>query len=137
MTSIPQFWDSAIVPTLVDYIRIPAKSPHFDIVPAQARTCHGAGMAKYTKSVYFCAMKNLTITLDEETARLARIRAAERDMSLSRFIGEALRRELRHADDYEAAYRAWRARKPFPLKGSPQPYPKREELYDRPVLRRR
>lgn len=30
MTSIPQFWDSAIVPTLVDYIRIPAKSPHFD-----------------------------------------------------------------------------------------------------------
>ena len=30
MTTIPQFWDSAIVPTLVDYIRIPAKSPHFD-----------------------------------------------------------------------------------------------------------
>ena len=30
MKSIPQFWDSAIVPTLVDYIRIPAKSPHFD-----------------------------------------------------------------------------------------------------------
>jgi acetylornithine deacetylase/succinyl-diaminopimelate desuccinylase-like protein len=30
MTSIPQFWDSSIVPTLVDYIRIPAKSPHFD-----------------------------------------------------------------------------------------------------------
>ena len=30
MKSIAQFWDSAIVPTLVDYIRIPAKSPHFD-----------------------------------------------------------------------------------------------------------
>jgi hypothetical protein len=29
MKSIAQFWDSAIVPTLVDYIRIPAKSPHF------------------------------------------------------------------------------------------------------------
>jgi len=82
-------------------------------------------------------MKNLTITLDEETARLARIRAAERDMSLSRFIGEALRKELRHDEEYEAAYRAWRAQKPFPLKGAPQPYPKREELYDRPVLRRR
>lgn len=94
-------------------------------------------MAKYTKSVYFHGMKNLTITLDEETVRLARIRAAERDMSLSRFVGDALRRELRHDDEYEAAYRAWRARKPFPLKGGPQPYPKREELYDRPVLRRR
>lgn len=82
-------------------------------------------------------MKNLTITLDEETARLARVRAAERDMSLSRYIGEALRKELRHDAEYEAAYRAWRARKPFPLKGPPQPYPKREELYDRPVFRRR
>ncbi len=30
MKSIPQFWDDTIVPTLVDYIRIPAKSPHFD-----------------------------------------------------------------------------------------------------------
>src|SRR5687768_18279486 len=29
-SSIAQFWDEAIVPTLVDYIRIPAKSPHFD-----------------------------------------------------------------------------------------------------------
>ena len=82
-------------------------------------------------------MKNLTITLDEETARLARGRAAKRDMSVSRYIGELLRRELRHDEAYEAAYRAWRARKPFPLKGPPQPYPRREELYDRPVFRRR
>ncbi len=28
--AIAQFWDDAIVPTLIDYIRIPAKSPHFD-----------------------------------------------------------------------------------------------------------
>ena len=39
-------------------------------------------------------------------------------------------------DAYEAAYRGWLARKPFPLKGPPRPYPKREELYDRPVMRR-
>lgn len=94
-------------------------------------------MAKYTETVYFAAMKNVTVTLDEETARLARIRAAERDMSLSRYIGEALRRELRHDAEYEAAYRAWRARKPFALKGPLQPFPRREELHDRPVLRRR
>jgi acetylornithine deacetylase/succinyl-diaminopimelate desuccinylase-like protein len=30
MTSIASFWDASIVPALVDYIRIPAKSPHFD-----------------------------------------------------------------------------------------------------------
>ena len=30
MKRIEQFWDDAIVPALVEYIRIPAKSPHFD-----------------------------------------------------------------------------------------------------------
>src|ERR1051326_2966497 len=30
MTAIGKFWDDAVVPALVDYIRIPAKSPHFD-----------------------------------------------------------------------------------------------------------
>jgi acetylornithine deacetylase/succinyl-diaminopimelate desuccinylase-like protein len=30
MTSIAQLWDASIVPTLVEYIRVPAKSPHFD-----------------------------------------------------------------------------------------------------------
>jgi acetylornithine deacetylase/succinyl-diaminopimelate desuccinylase-like protein len=30
MTPIAKFWDEAIVPALVDYIRLPAKSPHFD-----------------------------------------------------------------------------------------------------------
>lgn len=82
-------------------------------------------------------MRNVTVTLDEETFAKARVKAAERNMSLSRFMSQVLGRELRHEDEYEAAYRAWRAAKPFPLKGAPQPYPKREELYDRPVFRRR
>jgi acetylornithine deacetylase/succinyl-diaminopimelate desuccinylase-like protein len=30
VTRLAQFWDDAIVPALIDYIRIPAKSPHFD-----------------------------------------------------------------------------------------------------------
>ena len=30
MNTLEQFWDDAIVPALVEYIRIPAKSPHFD-----------------------------------------------------------------------------------------------------------
>ena len=33
-------------------------------------------------------MKKVTITLDEDTAARARVRAAERRMSLSRFVGE-------------------------------------------------
>ena len=81
-------------------------------------------------------MKNVTVTLDETTFAKARVKAAERSMSLSRFIGEVLGRDLRHEDEYEAAYRAWRAAKPFPLSGPPQPYPKREEIHDRAAMRR-
>jgi plasmid stability protein len=81
-------------------------------------------------------MKNVTITLDDETAARARVQAAQRNMSLSRYIGEVLRKDLRHEDEYEAAYRAWRARKLFPLKGPAQRYPKREELHDRAAMRR-
>ena len=82
-------------------------------------------------------MRNVTITLDNETASQAKVRAAERGMSLSRYIGEILRRELRSGDIYDAAYRSWRAARPWPLEGAQQQYPGREELYDRPVLRRR
>jgi len=82
-------------------------------------------------------MRNVTITLDNETATQAKVRAAERGMSLSRYIGEVLRRELRNGDIYDAAYRSWRAGKAFPLSGEPKDSPKREEIYDRPVLRRR
>ena len=35
------------------------------------------------------------------------------------------------------ADRAWRAEKAFDLKGPWKPYPPREKLYQRPVLRRR
>ncbi|MCX7960124.1 MAG: M20/M25/M40 family metallo-hydrolase [Burkholderiales bacterium] len=38
MTPAARFWDEAIVPALVEYIRIPAKSPHFD--PAWAENGH-------------------------------------------------------------------------------------------------
>jgi post-segregation antitoxin (ccd killing protein) len=82
-------------------------------------------------------MRNVTVTLDEETFSKARVHAAKRGMSLSRLMSELLARELRQDDAYEAAHRAWRARRPFALRGTPRPYPKREELYDRPLLRRR
>jgi hypothetical protein len=82
-------------------------------------------------------LRNLTVTLDEETFARARVRAAERNLSLSRFIGELLRRELRHDDEYESAYRTWRAARSFALKGPAERYPKREDLHDRALLRRR
>ena len=82
-------------------------------------------------------MINVTITLDEQAAAWARVQAAERNMSLSRFVGEMIHGQMRHTREYEKAMRAALAQKPLNLKGPWKPYPKREELYDRPVLRRR
>lgn len=81
-------------------------------------------------------MKNITITLDEETARLARLRAAERDLSVSRYLGELVRKDIRQSNDYQEAMRRYLARGPFKeLSGSPQRYVTREELHDRSALR--
>ncbi len=80
-------------------------------------------------------MKNVTVTLDEEVARWARIRAAEAETSLSRYLGDLLRRHMEENDGYEAAMRANLARPPVTLKEGGG-YPSREERHGRPLLRR-
>lgn len=84
-------------------------------------------------------MKNVTITLDEDTAEWARSAAAANGISLSRFVGEMLRRQLPQARDYEQAMNRWMARRSADraLTAPGEKLPTREELYDRPVLRRR
>lgn len=82
-------------------------------------------------------MKNLTITLDEQAAAWARVQAAQENMSLSRFVGEMIHKQMRHSREYEEAMRAAMAQKPLGLKGPWKPYPTREELYAERLLRRR
>lgn len=82
-------------------------------------------------------MKNITITLDEETAAWARIHAAERNMSLSRYVGEVLRERMRHSREYDEAMKRFLAQKPVKLKRPGDRYLSREEANDRPGLRRR
>jgi hypothetical protein len=48
-------------------------------------------------------MKNVTITLDKETAAWARVHAAQRNMSLSRFVGELLQQRMHESREYEEA----------------------------------
>lgn len=80
-------------------------------------------------------MKNVTVTLDEKTAAWARKHAAERNISLSRFIGELLQKNMRQAREYERAMRRFFAIKPMALKRPGDRYPTRDELYDRGRLR--
>ena len=81
-------------------------------------------------------MKNVTVTLDQKTAAWARVHAAKRNMSLSRFIGELLHEKMSESREYEEAMRVFFSTKPGRRNLSDgQPYPKREEIYDRKVLR--
>jgi len=76
-------------------------------------------------------MKNVTITLDEEVARWARIRAAERHTSVSRLVGEMLQEKMREEEDYRLAMEQYLAREPRVLRKAGTSYPRREELHDR------
>jgi plasmid stability protein len=76
---------------------------------------------------------NLTITADEEILRWARIRAAEKNTSVARFVGDLLRQHMETEGRYEAARRRFMGRKPKRL--SRGPYPSRDELHDRARLR--
>jgi len=80
-------------------------------------------------------MKNVTITVDAETAAWARVHAAQRNVSLSRFVGEILHQHMRESGEYERAMRQWFAEKPLKLKGPAERYTTRDELYDRGRLR--
>jgi len=80
-------------------------------------------------------MKNVTITLPEDLARWLRVKAAEDDRSVSRWIGELLERMRRREDDYQVAMKRYLAMKPRKIDWPEGRKPTREELYDRPGLR--
>jgi hypothetical protein len=76
-------------------------------------------------------LNNVTITLDEAVARWARIRAAERDTSVSRLVGELLREKMLEDQGYEAAMREYLARPARRLRKVATRYPNRADLYGR------
>jgi hypothetical protein len=80
-------------------------------------------------------MKNITVTLDDKTAAWARIYAARRNTSLSRFLGELLHRTMRESREYEDAMQRYMAKKPVDLNRAGAKYPSREELHERAGLR--
>ena len=80
-------------------------------------------------------MKNVTITLEEDVARWARVRAAEEDTSVSRMVGDLLRRMMEQERSYEIARERFLSVEPTPLKSADSNYPTREELHDRDGLR--
>jgi hypothetical protein len=80
-------------------------------------------------------LRNVTITLDEETAGWARVEAARRDVSLSRFIAEMIQEQMHGAEEYEQAWRRYFRQDAGIHRRPGQKLPSREELYDRDRLR--
>lgn len=80
-------------------------------------------------------MKNVTITLEEEVARWARIRAAELETSVSRLVGEMLHEKMVTERGYRAAREQFSAVEPRRLREPGQTLPSRGELHDRAGLR--
>ncbi len=58
-------------------------------------------------------LRNVTVTLEEDVARWARVHAARRETSVSRFLGELLRERMVQEDGYERAMKRALARRPF------------------------
>ena len=79
-------------------------------------------------------MRNVTVTLDEETARWARIEAAQREMSLSSFIRHLLRERMGGQVAYAGAKSRYLSRAGSDLSEGGA-YPAHEELHDRAGLR--
>ena len=82
-------------------------------------------------------MRNITITLQEEVARWLRVRAAQNERSLSRWVAELLEGMRRQEDEYDVAMECFlaRARQPRKLQWVDGRKPTREELHDRAGLR--
>ena len=80
-------------------------------------------------------MRNVTITVDEEVARWARIRAAELDTSVSRLLGGMLERLMLEEQNYHAAMKQYLSADPRALNESGKEYPAREELHERDHIR--
>ena len=80
-------------------------------------------------------LRNVTVTLEEETARWARVEAAKRDTSVSRFLGDILRERMRGADAYAAARARYFAQDARVHRRPGQALPTREEVHERDRLR--
>jgi hypothetical protein len=74
--------------------------------------------------------RNMTITVDEDVARWARVKAAQEDTSVAQLVGEMLRRHMLEDDAYERAMKEFLAQRPTALRRRGR-YPSRDQMHER------
>jgi hypothetical protein len=80
-------------------------------------------------------MKNITVTLDDETAKWVRVRAAEQNKSMSRFLGDLLQQHMKDRVAYQRAMEQWLSKPPYLLREPGETLPTRDEIHDRTRVR--
>lgn len=75
-------------------------------------------------------MTNVTLSLPDDVARWARIRAAEQHLSVSKMLSLLLMEKMEAADRYDAAMETFLCRQPRALKKK-GPYPARDAIHER------
>ena len=80
-------------------------------------------------------MKKITITLQDDLARWLRVKAAQNDRSVSKWLAELLETMRLQEAAYETAMRRYLEVKPRKIDWLDGRKPTREELHDRPRLR--
>ncbi len=53
-------------------------------------------------------LKNMTITVNEDAARWARRKAADKNTSVSKLVGRMLEDQMRQTSKYRRAFRRWK-----------------------------
>ena len=79
--------------------------------------------------------KNVTVTLDRDVARWARVQAAKRGTSVSRMLGDILEERMRGDEEYERARERFFSQSPGMHRTDGRTLPTRDELHDRDGLR--
>lgn len=75
--------------------------------------------------------RNLTVQLDENIIKKARIVAAKRSISISRLVSDEIKKAAETEDHWSTAKRTALNQLNHPLHLGGQKLPKRESLYDR------
>lgn len=76
-------------------------------------------------------VRNVTISLDDETARWARVEAARQDKSVSRFVAELLTRQMAASSQYEQSQVSFSSRPARVISSGRDSYPSRDEVHAR------
>ncbi|TVQ28294.1 MAG: hypothetical protein EA383_00805 [Spirochaetaceae bacterium] len=75
--------------------------------------------------------RNITISLDAEVARWARVKAAENDTSVSRMLADQLEQQMVQDTEYERAQARFLSKPLRRLRTENTPYPQRDSLHER------